>query len=123
MLAVSSGDSALLQLEDSLKALPEIYKVLLTLGGNETKERVRRISQALNDARNSGYFDLTFFDSLFSCHECGFEFLTKYGDDICDDRNSELRQSIEDNAVLSLILHSQFLMFVRSHLLWVLCLN
>lgn len=44
----TSRSSAFLQLGDTMKSLPQVYDLMITLGGDDTRERMMKIHQSIH---------------------------------------------------------------------------
>lgn len=82
--AQETGRCALLQLGDILQTLPEVYMLLIVLGGDETRARLHtlcnffRTSERL-ESTSEIYPNFLFqFHSLLSCHATGSSILSWY---------------------------------------------
>lgn len=75
-----SGSSALLQLGDTLQSIPEVYEVMITLGGHKAMNLFQEISRSIGttpygSASESNNAAVTNLLSIMECHTLGFEFL------------------------------------------------
>lgn len=75
----TSRSSALLQLRDILQSLPDVYELMVTLGGDEARDRVQEIGLLLDTAPSQSTSELnneaiTNLLSILKCHALGHEF-------------------------------------------------
>lgn len=74
--ARSSRASALSQLKDVLQSLPEVYELLITLGGRESTSRLSKINSYIYSPPNESVRELAWIltlQRLLDCHSAGFQ--------------------------------------------------